>query len=191
MLESSPKYGNDDDFVDKYAVWFVDFLCDEFDRYRTYDGGWYYTAIAANISNIASGANTGATPDGRLAGTPISDTASPAYGRDRFGPTATARSLTKPDYSRVACGSVVNQKFSPEMFSDEQRPRLLALVKAYFSRGGQEVQINATSREILKDAMEHPSEYRGLVVRVSGFSAYFVTLDRSVQMDILARTQHE
>ncbi|MBQ8684032.1 MAG: hypothetical protein IJ518_05920 [Clostridia bacterium] len=189
LLLSAPKYGNDDDFADKYAVWFVRFLTGEFDRYRTPDGGYFYTAMAANINNIIAGRNIAATPDGRLEGTPLSDAASPTYGRDRLGPTATVNSLTKPDYSRVACGTVVNQKFSPMMFSDAQRARLLALIRVYFEKGGQEMQINATSREVLLAAMEHPEEYADLVVRVSGFSAYFVALHRSVQEDILARTQ--
>ena len=91
----------------------------------------------------------------------------------------------------MACGSVVNQKFSPEMFSDENRPRLAALLRVYFAKGGQEMQINATSRRVLKDAMEHPEKYPDMVVRVSGFSAVYINLRREVQLDILNRTQHE
>ncbi len=190
-LLAAPKYGNNDQSADKYAVWFVDYLSGLFRRYRTRDGGAYYVAIAANISNILAGRTLAATPDGRLAGEALSDAASPTYGRDTRGATSTINSVTKPDYEKVACGTVVNQKFSPAMFEDEKRGKLLALVKTYFAKGGQELQINATSRDVLLDAMEHPESYQSLVVRVSGFSALYVTLDRDVQLDILNRTQQE
>lgn len=190
-LLAAPKYGNDDDYADKYAVWFVDFLSREFDKYRTKDGGGFYVAMATNVSNIHAGRITAATPDGRKQGVALSDAASPTYGRDVSGPTATVKSITKPDYTKVACGTVINQKFSPEMFNDENRSRLAALLRVYFARGGQEIQINATSRKVLKDAMEHPENYPSMVVRVSGFSAVFVRLLPEVQQDILNRTQHE
>ena len=190
-LLAAPKYGNDDWFVDKYAVWFTDFLSSEFDKYRTPDGGGFYVAMAANTSNIHAGYTIAATPDGRRQGQPLSDAASPTYGRDVNGPTATVNSVTRPDYTKVACGTVINQKFSPEMFNDENRPRLAALLRVYFAKGGQEMQINATSRQTLEDAMEHPEKYPAMVVRVSGFSAVYVRLAPDVQRDILNRTQHE
>ncbi len=190
-LLNAPKYGNNDPFADKYAVWFVDYLASVFEKYRTRDGGGIYIAAAANVDNIASGRITGATPDGRRRGEPLSDAASPTYGRDKRGATAAYNSLTKPDYTKIACGSVVNQKFSPSMFSDEKRGKLLSLIKTYFKKGGQEMQINATSREVLVDAMENPEKYPSLVVRVSGFSAFYVTLKKEVQLDILNRTQRE
>ncbi len=188
-LLAAPKYGNDDWFVDKYAVWFTDFLAAEFDRYHTPDGGWFYIAMAANTSNIHAGRTIAATPDGRRQGQPLSDAASPTYGRDVNGPTATVNSVTKPDYTKVACGTVVNQKFSPEMFSDANRGKLASLLRVYFAQGGQEMQINATSRRTLQDAMAHPENYPAMVVRVSGFSAVFVRLAPEVQLDILSRTQ--
>lgn len=191
QLIAAPKYGNNDPFVDKYAVWFTRFLADRFDEYRTYDGGGIYIAMAANISNIGAGQKIGATPDGRLAGEPLSDAASPTYGRDTKGATSTLLSVAKPDYTRCACGTVVNQKYSPSMFADGKRDKLLQLIKVYFAKGGQEIQINATSTDILRDAMEHPERYPSLVVRVSGFSALYVTLDRAVQEDILRRTQQD
>ncbi len=190
-LLAAPKYGNNDDFVDKYAVWYTKTLSDMFDRYKTADGGAYYTAMAANTSNIWAGDSLGATPDGRLAGMPLSDAASPTYGRDEKGVTSTLLSVSKPVYTRCACGTVVNQKFSPSAFKDGKREKLLKLIRVYFSRGGQEIQINSTSREVLEDAMNNPEKYPSLVVRVSGFSAIYVTLDRQVQRDILSRTQHE
>lgn len=190
-LLAAPKYGNNDDFADKYAVWYIDCMKKLFDRYHTRDGGYFYILAAANVNNIGAGKIINATPDGRKRGEPLSDAASPTYGRDTKGATSTVNSLTKPDYTNVAGGSVVNQKFSPSMFSDEKRGKLLALIRTYFNKGGQEMQINATSREVLMDAMEHPENYGNLVVRVSGFSAFYVTLGRDVQNDILSRTQQE
>ncbi|MBR7078886.1 MAG: hypothetical protein IKI41_09070 [Clostridia bacterium] len=188
---AAPKYGNNDAFVDKYAVWYTSTLSDMFDRYTTLDGGPVYTAQAANVSNIYAGHGLGATPDGRLAGRPLSDAASPTYGCDVKGVTSTLLSVSKPDYTRCACGSVVNQKFSPSAFKDGKREKLAQLIRVYFSRGGQEIQINSTSREVLQDARIHPENYQSLVVRVSGFSALYVTLADEVQDDILSRTQHE
>ncbi len=188
-LLSAPKYGNNDDFVDKYAVWYVDFLYKVFDKYRTRDGGRYYIAMASNIQNIPAGKEIAATPDGRKACAPLSDAASPMRGMDKNGPTGVINSATKPDYTRVACGTVLNQKFSPAMFTDEKRDRLAALIRAYIIKGGQELQINSVSREVLLDAYDNPGKYTDLVVRVSGFSAYYIHLDKKVQRDILERTE--
>ena len=190
-LLAAPKYGNNLDFVDKYAVWFVECHARIFSRYKTRDGGGIYLAIASNVQNISAGLEVAATPDGRLNGTPLSDAASPMHGRDRDGPTTAFHSLAKPDYTLAGAGTVVNQKYSPAMFRDPQkRACLSALIRAYFQMGGQEVQINSISREMLRDAMMHPDEYRDLVVRVSGFSAYYISLDQAVQEDILMRTEH-
>ncbi len=190
-LLAAPKYGNNDDFVDKYAVWFVDFIPNEFNKYKTRDGGGVYIGMASNTQNISAGEITGATPDGRLAREPLSDAASPTYGRDTHGATATVLSISKPDYTNSALGSVINQKYSPAMFKDEKRAKLLSLIRTYFRLGGQEIQINATSPEVLRDAMDNPENYRDLVVRVSGFSAYYTELGRKVQEDILNRTQKD
>ena len=149
-----------------------------FSRYRTRDGGAIYTAIASNVSNIPAGREIAATPDGRLSGQPISDAASPAHGMDKKGPTAVIQSMAKPDYTKVSCGTVLNQKYSPSMFRDpEKRARLLALIKVYFNQGGQEIQINSVSRAVLADAMAQPENHRNLGGRVSGFSAYITCLD--------------
>ncbi len=191
QLIEAPKYGNNDQFVDKYAVWYVEFMDRIFAPYRTRDGGVFYTAIASNTQSVSAGQITGATPDGRLSGVPLSDAASPTYGVDKNGPTAAFLSLCKPDYRLVSCGTVVNQKYTPDMLQDPvKRAALTAAIQVYFSEGGQEVQINCVSRETLKDAMAHPENYGSLVVRVSGFSAYFTQLGRDVQEDILHRTEH-
>ena len=159
-------------------------------RHKTRDGGGIYIAIASNVHNISAGKIIAATPDGRKQGEPLSDAASPTYGRDVNGVTSTLASVAKPDYTAVACGSVVNQKFSPSIFEDGTRGKLLTLIRTYFAEGGQEVQINSTSRKVLLDAMEHPENYKSLVVRVSGFSDYYTRLAKGVQLDILNRTQH-
>ncbi|MBQ7983016.1 MAG: hypothetical protein IJ302_05575 [Clostridia bacterium] len=190
-LLDAPKYGNNDDIADKYAIWFVEAQADLFDSYRTPDGGRYYIAIASNTQNIGAGREVGATPDGRGRGMPLSDAASPMRGMDRSGPTAAALSLCKPDYTRVACGTVVNQKYTPDMFQNaEKRAKLGAVIRSYFLMGGQELQINCVSKDTLRDAQANPGAYTSLVVRVSGFSAYYTKLDRAVQEDILARTEH-
>lgn len=190
-LLKAPKYGNNNAFVDKYAVWYVKTMNELFSKYRTRDGGAIYIAMASNIQNIDAGKEVGATPDGRMSAQPLNDAASPMHGMDKNGPTAVANSVTKPDYTLVSCGSVLNQKYSPSMFSDpEKRAKLLSLIKVYFRKGGQEIQINSVSRKTLTEAMENPENYKSLVVRVSGFSAYYTCLDRSVQQDILQRTEH-
>jgi len=190
MLLHLPKYGNDCPEVDRYAVWFVSFQNEIFKPYKTRDGGNFYIGIASNVQNISAGAEIAATPDGRHAREPVSDAASPMHGMDKKGPTAVVCSLTRPDYTLVSLGSVVNQKYSPEMFKNPaQRQKLGAIIRAYFEKGGQEMQINSVSREVLTDAMEHPENYDDLVVRVSGFSAYYTLLNRDVQEDILKRTE--
>jgi len=187
----APKYGNDEEFVDKYARWFVDINAKLFDRYRTYDGGRYYIGIASNINNIPAGLEVAATPDGRKKGKPLSDAASPMHGMDINGVTAVVNSTTKPDYKKATCGTVLNQKFTPDMFSNlEKRDLLKTVLKIYFEDGGQEMQINCVSRKVLEDAMRNPENYGSLVVRVSGFSAFYTKLDVEVQKDILERTEN-
>lgn len=191
-LLRAPKYGNNLDAADQYAVWYVLFTNELFSKYRTRDGGAIYTAMASNTSNIPAGKEVAATPDGRKSGEPLSDAASPMHGMDINGPTSVINSMTKPDYTLVSCGTVLNQKFSPSMFSDDKkRAKLLGLIKTYFKKGGQEIQINAISRNVLFEAMKNPQDYKNLVVRVSGFSAYYICLGKEVQEDILKRTEHE
>ena len=191
-LLTAPKYGNDDDLADKYAVWYVDVHEEIFGKYKTWDGGAFYTAIASNVSNIPAGAEIAATPDGRKSREPVSDAASPMHGMDKNGPTAVINSISKPDYTKVACGTVLNQKYSPSMFTNaENREKMKAMIKVYFKKGGQEIQINSVSRDVLQAAIVNPEMYRNLVVRVSGFSAVYVSLDKKIQHDILMRTEHE
>jgi len=191
QLRAVPKYGNNHPLPDRYAVWFLDTLYEMFSAYRTHDGGHIYIAVAANVQNISAGEVTAATPDGRGARRPLNDAASPTYQMDKNGPTAVVLSCVKPDYTKAACGTVVNQRFGREFFTDPaKKATLCSLIRTYFSLGGQEMQINAVGKDLLEDAMSHPENHPNLVVRVSGFSAYFTTLTPEVQRDILSRTTH-
>lgn len=191
MMLACPKYGNNDDFVDKYAKWYIEEHYNIFKDYKTVDGGPVYIAIASNIQNIEAGTHIAATPDGRFSQSEESDAASPMHGMDKHGPTAALLSLAKPDYTKSATGTVVNQKYPPSAFEDEEKRRKLgAMIRVYFNHGGQEIQINSISRDTLYDAMNNPEKYSSMVVRVSGFSAYYTRLEKDVQLDILKRTEH-
>jgi len=189
-LLNAPKYGNNDDLADKYAKWFVDTHYDIYSKHKTFDGGGVYVAIASNVQNIPAGMAVAATPDGRKRGEPLSDAASPAHGMDKKGVTAVMLSCSKPDFTKSACGTVLNLKFGSDMLNEQNRYKIASLVRVYFERGGQEVQINCVSKDILRDASANPDIYRNLVVRVSGFSAYYTNLDKSIQKDILERTEY-
>ncbi len=191
LLRDAPKYGNDDEEVDAIAVEAAAVFCREVLRYRTASGGRFWPLMAANVQNVAAGREVGATPDGRLAGEPVSDAASPSFGRDRHGPTAVVRSISKVDYRLAPGGNVVNMKLHPSAVRGEAGLRALAaLIRTCFELGGVQLQFNTVGREVLLEAMEHPELYGDLVVRVSGFSAYFTRLERAVQEDVLARTEH-
>jgi formate C-acetyltransferase len=191
LLREAPKYGNDDEKADGQAVAAADVFCREVLRHRTASGGRFWGLMAANVQNVAAGREVGATPDGRLAGEPVSDAASPSFGRDRNGPTAVVRSVAKVDYSLAPGGNVVNVKLHPSAVAGQAGLKALAgLIRTCFDLGGVQLQFNTIDRETLVDAMAHPERYGDLVVRVSGFSAYFTRLDRSVQEDVISRTEH-
>jgi len=191
-LLKAPKYGNNDDYADKYAVMFMDWNFEAREKMRTHDGGFFYMSIASNVGNIREGLKVGATPDGRKAGVPLSDAASPMRAMDKNGLTQAMLSVSKADYTKATTGTVYNIKLTKNMFTDiEKRNALRDLIKVYFMHGGQEVQINCISRETLKDAMENPDDHRDMVVRVSGFSAVYTTLSNPIQKDILERTEHD
>lgn len=136
------------------------------------------------------GRQTGATPDGRLARTPIADGVSPAQGRDANGPTAAALSVAKLDHFSASNGTLYNQKFHPSAL--EGRAGLetfTALIRGFFDQKGMHIQFNVVSRDTLLDAQQHPENYQHLVVRVAGYSALWNTLSKSLQDDIIARTE--
>jgi formate C-acetyltransferase len=192
LLEyGAPKYGNDDPYVDDIAAFLVDWTSREILRREIEGGGRYVAAMAANVSNIPAGQEVGATPDGRHAKTPLSDAASPYFGRDEKGPTAFLNSVSRPDYHRVLSGSVINMKFEPEFFEGPEGPRIFTtLLKAFVAKRIPELQFNFTGNRVLLDAQQNPERYRNLIVRVSGFSEYFVHLSPEVQNDVIRRRAH-
>ena len=190
LMNCAPKYGNDDDYVDSIFADLVKLCGESSMAMRICDGGYLKSCMASNISNIDCGSRIAATPDGRLAGMPLSDAASPGPGCDRNGPTGFINSVIKPDYSAQNC-TVVNIRFLPEMFSDDGGYALLAaLIKRFIHGGGHELQFNVTNNKILQDAVKSPEKYGDLMVRVSGFSAFFTMLDPEIQQDIIRRTAH-
>jgi formate C-acetyltransferase len=190
LVNGAPKYGNGDEATDKLAARIAKHFCQTVLSHRTVTGGRFVPLLAANTSNIPAGREVGATPDGRHAFTPLSDAASPHFGRDTKGPTQVIRSLARVDYSDVVGGSVVNMRFERSALAGERGTKnLAALIRAYFDMGGGQMQFNVTNRKTLETAREKPEEHRNLLVRVSGFSAVYVGLPDEVQRDILARTE--
>jgi formate C-acetyltransferase len=190
MCLEAPKYGNDDDYVDSIAVDLYNFYADEVYKYKTINGGKWVPGGISISSMWAGGAITGATPDGRLAGEVLADgSMSPMRGRDVNGPTAVIKSASKINQSRFA-STLMNMKFHPSALSSTEDLRKLAfLIKTYFNLGGKHVQFNVVSRETLIEAQKHPENYRDLIVRVAGYSAYFVELAKPVQDEVIARTE--
>jgi formate C-acetyltransferase len=191
MLLECPKYGNDDDYVDAIAREWYDFFWQEFQRLTDHLGK-QARAITASVSwHHPLGARTGALPGGRKAGLPLADgSVSPSPGQDKKGPTALIRSASKVvDTTRFA-SSILNMKFHPSALetSDGLR-RLVALIKTYMDLGGHHIQFNVVSTDTLKDAQLHPENYRNFIVRVAGFSAFFIHLDPAIQDEIIRRSE--
>jgi len=191
LLTEAPKYGNGDDEVDALAARATLDFGRECLRYRTPRGGSYWGLMAANVSNIPAGREVGASPDGRFALQPLSDAASPTFGRDLAGLTGVIRSVSRLPYRVCPGGNVVNVKLHPSAVAgDRGLDALASLIRAAFDMGAVQLQFNTVDRRVLEEARAHPEEHRSLVVRVSGFSSHFVSLDRAVQEDILARTEY-
>ncbi len=191
LLRRAPKYGNNDPDVDAIAVEVTHAVGSECLQYRNPQNGRYWALLAANIQNVSAGLEVGASPDGRLSRQPLSDAASPTFGRDTHGPTAAIHSISKLPYRCCPGGNVINMKLHPSgLAGDSGLSALASLIRTCFDLGGVQLQFNTADRELLRRAMTQPEQHRDLVVRVSGFSAHFVTLDRAVQEDILERTQH-
>lgn len=191
LLNEAPKYGNDDDYVDELARLGALIYCREVEKYRNPRGGRFQPGLYPVSANVPLGAMTGATPDGRKAGLPLADGVSPVSGRDVKGPTAVASSVAKLDHHIASNGTLLNMKFHPSALEGEEGLRkLCSLIRGYFDQKGFHVQFNVVSRETLLDAQKNPDKYRTLVVRVAGYSAYFTALDKAIQDDIIARTEH-
>ena len=188
--EECPKYGNDIYEVDMFAREVANSYTKEVEKYKNPRGGIYQAGLYPVSANVPLGGTTGATPDGRLAYTPLADGIGPASGRDVKGPTATANSVAKLEQSIASNGTLLNQKFHPSALEGNAGLlKFVALIRSYFDQKGMHVQFNVVTKETLLDAQKNPEKYKTLVVRVAGYSALFTTLSRSLQDDIINRTE--
>ncbi|MCD7819074.1 MAG: glycyl radical protein [Lachnospiraceae bacterium] len=190
LIDEVPKYGNDIPEVDALAREMAYYYSKPLQNYKNPRGGQYQAGLYPVSANVPLGAQTGATPDGRYAHTPVADGVSPSAGKDVKGPTAAATSVSRLDHFIVSNGTLFNQKFHPSALSGrEGLEKFVSLIRGYFDQKGMHMQFNVVSRETLIDAQKHPENYKQLVVRVAGYSALFTTLSRSLQDDIINRTE--
>ncbi len=186
------KFGNDEDEVDAFAREIAYTYTKPLEKYKNPRGGSFQAGLYPVSANVPLGAQTGATPDGRLAFTPIADGVSPAAGRDVKGPTAAANSVSQLDHYIASNGTLFNMKFHPSALDGRSGlESFVALVRGYFDQKGSHMQFNVVSRETLRDAQKHPEKYKSLVVRVAGYSALFTTLSKGLQEDIINRTEQQ
>ena len=186
------KFGNDEDEIDTFAREIAYTYTKPLENYKNPRGGSFQAGLYPVSANVPLGAQTGATPDGRLAFTPIADGVSPAAGRDVKGPTAAANSVSRLDHYIASNGTLFNMKFHPSALEGRSGlESFVALVRGYFDQKGSHMQFNVVSRETLRDAQKHPEKYRSLVVRVAGYSALFTTLSKGLQEDIINRTEQQ
>jgi len=165
--------------------------CKEVEKYTNPRNGQFQPGLYPVSANVPLGTMVGATPDGRMAGTPLADGVSPVSGVDQAGPTAAVASVAKLDHVIASNGTLLNQKLHPNALKDERGLRnLIGVTETLFNGGGTHVQYNVISRDMLLDAQQNPEKYRGMVVRVAGYSAFFTALDKAIQDDIIARTEH-
>lgn len=191
LVYNSPKYGNDDDYADRHAVEVFEIFYDAVNGRPTPRGGIHRINMLPTTSHVYFGSVIGATADGRKAWVPLSEGISPFQGVDRQGPTSVIKSASKIDHLRTG-GTLLNQKFSPKFFEDEDNyVKLTALIRSYFSMDGHHIQFNVVNADTLKEAQKHPELYRDLIVRVAGYSDYFNDLGEDLQNEIIRRTEHE
>jgi pyruvate formate-lyase/glycerol dehydratase family glycyl radical enzyme len=191
FLNRTSKYGNDDDYADDLMRRTFEAYLNAIDGRKNNRGGEYHVNMLPTTCHIYFGSVTGATPDGRKAWTPLSDGVSPVQGADRNGPTAALRSVAKMDHVRTG-GTLLNQKFTPQVLAnDEGLDKLVSLVRGYFKLDGHHIQFNVVDANTLKAAQANPEQYRSLIVRVAGYSDYFCDLSKTLQDEIIARTEHD
>ena len=197
LLLSAPKYGNDDDYADSLIRRAYDIYIDEMKKHRNTRygrgpiGGVYYAGTSSISANVPQGAGTMATPDGRKAGEPLAEGCSPSHAMDRNGPTAVFKTVSKLPIHEITGGVLLNQKLTPGLLQNEEdRKKLISLLRVFFNRlEGFHVQFNVVSRETMLDAQIRPEKHRDLIVRVAGYSAFFTTLSKETQDDIIFRTE--
>ncbi|WP_050636783.1 glycyl radical protein [Candidatus Stoquefichus sp. SB1] len=197
LINESPKYGNDDDYVDQLVVDAYDSYIDEIKKYpstrynRGPIGGIRYAGTSSISANVGQGLGTMATPDGRKAKTPLAEGCSPAHAMDKSGPTAVFKTVSKLPTHEITGGVLLNQKVTPQMLStEENKQKLEMMIRTFFNRlHGYHVQYNVVSRDTLIDAQKNPEKHRDLIVRVAGYSAFFNVLSKATQDDIIERTE--
>jgi formate C-acetyltransferase len=188
LLKQTPFYGNDDDYADDIAKQVFNAYYDAVEGRCNSKGGKYHINILPTTSHVYFGSVVGTLPNGRKAGLPISDGISPSQGYDRKGPTAVLKSASKLDHAKTG-GTLLNMKFPKTAFDGDNLYKLAHLIRAYFKLDGHHVQFNVIDAKTLKDAQENPEQYRNLIIRVAGFSDYFVSLGKEVQDEIISRTE--
>jgi trans-4-hydroxy-L-proline dehydratase len=190
LLHRTHKYGNDDDYADQIMVRAFCMLVEELDGRPNSKGGHYRVEMLPTTCHVYFGSVTGALPDGRKSGVPLSEGISPVQGADRRGPTAVFKSAGKMDHLKTG-GTLLNSKFTPALLADDDGIGKLAhLVRGYFKMDGHHVQFNVVRAETLREAQARPGEHRDLIVRVAGYSDYFCDLSGDLQDEIIARTEH-
>jgi formate C-acetyltransferase len=189
LWNKTPKYGNDDEYADAILRDVFDAFHDEVNGRPNTKGGTCRVNYLSTTCHVYFGSMTGATPDGRKAGEPLSDGISPVQGADRRGPTAVLKSAARMDHVRTG-GTLLNQKFTPGLLAHEEGLENLAhLVRAYFKMDGHHIQFNVVTADTLRAAQANPEKYRDLIVRVAGYSDYFCDLTTALQDEIIARTE--
>ena len=191
LLERTPKYGNDDDYADDVMRSVFEVYFRAVDGRPNTKGGRYHINLLPTTVHVYFGSVIGATADGRKAGLPLSEGISPVQGADRHGPTAVLKSAAKMDHARTG-GTLLNMKFSPQVLAtDESLDKLTQLIRAYFRLDGHHIQFNVVNAETLREAQKHPERNRDLIVRVAGYSDYFIDLGPELQSEIIARTEQQ
>ena len=189
LLHDTPKYGNDDDAADDVMRRIFEVYFDAIDGRPNTRGGVYRINLLPTTCHVYFGSVVGATPDGRRAFTPLSEGISPVQGADRNGPTAVIKSAAKIDHLRTG-GTLLNQKFTPDFLKDDDGiTKLTHLIRSYFKMDGHHIQFNVVTAETLREAQKHPEKHADLVVRVAGYSDYFVDLGADLQNEIIKRTE--
>ena len=190
FLFETPKYGNDDDYADDITRRVFETYFKAVDGRPNTKGGHFRIDLLPTTCHVYFGSVLGATPDGRFAKEPVSEGISPVQGADVHGPTSVIKSASKIDHLRTG-GTLLNQKFTPNFLeTDEGIEKVLQLIRTYFRLDGHHMQFNVVNAELLKKAQKHPEKYRDLIVRVAGYSDYFVDLGEDLQNEIIRRTEH-
>ncbi len=190
LLNAAPKFGNDDDYADEIARRGCTVFLEDVKKHRDYWGSVYNPGIWSIELAMILGSAVGALPSGRHAFESLTEGVSPSRGCDRNGPTATVKSVAKLDHRLMENGSIFNMKFNPDTFKDESIGKFIDVMKTYFELGGFQMQFTVVSKQTLLEARKNPEKYRDLVVRVAGYSAYFIEQSPRVQEHIIDRTEH-